>query len=192
MIRQIVRSGLCVMVFVWLVYLLLPEPKFEPLPSSLLSDEPGDTVEISGVWAYYTNIPRSEVVEFYRKSFSKSGFLGLPMPVVVLSHPPEYGREAIRDTTETTFLYELVHPFKDSLYINGWDPAEDPDYKNANPAEVLEIKGQFWERKIILRYRETSVLARLIMTVLTWLGTWVVGWHLARTGRSLWKLREKQ
>lgn len=162
---------------VGLIYVLLPGPVFRPLPDSLLSDEPGDTVEISGVWAYYTDVPRAQVVDWYRRDFSKSSFLGLPLPVIVLNHPPEYGREAIRATTETTFLYELVHPFRDSLYINGWDPAEDPQYQGADPTQVIEINGTFYERKVILRYRSTSWLARGVMFLLTVFGLWVVGWH---------------
>lgn len=171
------------------VYLFSPTPDFPPLPDSLLSAEPGDTVEIPGVWAYYTNLSRAEILDFYQQAFSRSAFFGLPLPVVTLNHPPEYGREAIRETTETTFLYELVHPLRDSMYLNGWDPAEDPDFKAADPTQVIEIEGTFYERKVILRYRDTAWWARLMMMGLTFFSLWVLGWHVVRAVSGWFQLR---
>ncbi len=100
--------------FLGSAYLLLPFGSLPALPDSLKSDEPGDTVEISGVSAYYTNLKREEVVAFYRQHYAQTGFFALPL--VVLNHPPEYGKEAIRDTTESTFLYELVQVGRGSLF----------------------------------------------------------------------------
>ncbi|MBN1263306.1 MAG: hypothetical protein JW991_03025 [Candidatus Pacebacteria bacterium] len=154
-----------------LVYLCLPLGEMPALPDSLKSKEPGDTVEIPGVSAYYTNLSRYEVLEFYRQNFSRSRLGNLPLPVVVLNHPPEYTREAIRDTVDSTFLYELVHPGRDSLFINGWDPAEDPKFKkNKNLSQVLKEDNRFWERKVTLRLFSSGTILRLIIfSVAYWL-----------------------
>ena len=148
-----------------LVYLSLPLPEIPDLPDSLKSDEPGDTVQISGVSAYYTDVSRQEVLRFYQEHFSQSSFLSLPLPIITLNHPPEYGKEAIRDTTESTFLYELVHPFRDSLFINGWDPAESKALREAvaDPTKIIQKKGRYYERKIILRVMPSLVWLRILI-----------------------------
>ncbi|HUW22010.1 MAG TPA: hypothetical protein VMW41_05110 [Candidatus Bathyarchaeia archaeon] len=150
-----------------LIYFMLPVPSVPPLPDSLKSDEPGDTVQISGVSAYYTDISRQEVVKFYENAFSRSSFLNLPLPVIVLNHPPEYTRRAIRDTTNATFLYELVHPGRDSLFINGWDSAEDPQLKNAkDPTQIINKNDRFYQRKVTLRLMPSSRLLSLLIFTL--------------------------
>jgi hypothetical protein len=147
-----------------LVYLSLPGPTIPPLPNSLKSNEPGDTVEMVGVSAYYTDLSREEVINFYQRAFSRSSFFNLPLPVVLLNHPPEYTNEAIRNTVSSTFLYELVHPGRGSLFVNGWDPAEDPKYKKAkDPTQVIEINGRFYQRKITLRLVRSSLLIRILI-----------------------------
>ncbi len=48
------------------IYLILPAPKnFPYLPNSIKSIEPGDTVQIANVSAYYTDTSRKEVVDYY-------------------------------------------------------------------------------------------------------------------------------
>lgn len=174
--KKIIKYFLILIWLIFMVYLLLPSPELPPLPDSLLSDEAGDTVEIANVSAYFTDIPRSDVIKFYQQEFSRSGFLNLSLPVIVLNHPPEYSREVIRKTTQSTFLYELVHPFKDSLFVNGWDPKEDPQVE-AQPQENeagqhlwQSRTNRYYERKIILRHFGSGVLIRLfVFTTAYWL-----------------------
>jgi hypothetical protein len=175
------------------VYLVLPLPELPPLPDSHKSTEPGDTVEIPGVSAYYTDVSRQEVLTFYRQAFSRSSFLQLPLPVIVLNHRPEYGKQAIRDTTETTFLYELVHPFRDSLYINGFDPAEDPKLKKAkDPTKIFKIKDRYYDRKIILRVMNTNIMVRLVIFFIgLFLGKVIIS-QLGKTLGSLWKIIKRE
>lgn len=147
-----------------LIYLVLPPAEIPPLPESLKSTEPGDTVEIPGVSAYYTSLTRKEIVEFYRRNFSQSRLLKLPLPVIILSHPPEYTNVVIRDTVPSTHLYELVHPLRDSLYISGWDPRENPKYKNNQELDqVFQEKGVYYERKTTLRYLGSAVVLRILI-----------------------------
>ena len=62
------------LIFVFFIYLVLPVDRVPDLPDSLKSDEPGDTVEMVGVSAFYTDKKREEVIGFYKDYFSKSSF----------------------------------------------------------------------------------------------------------------------
>ncbi|MFC1790585.1 hypothetical protein ACFLZP_03840 [Patescibacteria group bacterium] len=146
-----------------LVYLSLPLPGIAPLSESLRSDEPGDNVEISGVSAYYTNTSREEVLLFYQRAFSRSSFLSLPLPIITLNHPPEYNVAAIRDTVPTTFVYELVHPFRDSLIVSGYDPQEDRFLKSKAEKVGVRKNEQFFKRKVTLRLFQSSVFSRCLI-----------------------------
>lgn len=173
--KKIVKIFLKICLLLFFVYLVLPPAPIPPLPNSLRSDESGDTVEIPGVSAYYTDISRAEVVSFYRAAFSRSSFLNLPLPTILLNHPPEYSAEVIRDTTKSTFLYELVHPLKESLFINGWDPNEDPKLKESKDPKQLALLSEgiyqprddhYYQRKITLRTFGSSLPVRLLLALL--------------------------
>jgi len=144
------------------VYLVLPVSNVPPLPNSQKSEEPGDTVQVPRVSAYYTNLKRAEVTDFYKKYFSKSSFLGLPLPVITLNHPPEYGRIVIRDQILSSYLEEYVHPLRDSLYVNGWEP--DVYFKD-NPGARNQFQNLVGETryfsKVTLRPFYSSIVARI-------------------------------
>jgi hypothetical protein len=164
---KLIKNFFLVFFLVFLIYLCLPPAEIPPLPDSLKSDEPGDTVQIPGVFAYYTDISRPEVVDFYQKALSRSAFLNLPLPTIVLNHPPEHAQVVIRDTTKSTFFYEIVRPFRDSLFVNGWDPAEDPQFKHLkDPGQVLLVKGRFYQRKVTLREMGSGFLGRILVFLL--------------------------
>lgn len=151
--------------FVGGFYLVLPEPVIPNLPDSLKSTEPGDTWQIPGVWAYYTNLSRREVVDFYQKSFSRSPFLGIPLPTYILNHPPEYAQETIRDTQQTNFYEELVHPLRESLFISGLVPSEVTVYlaSSREPATEFLVEDKRWTAKITLYHVQSSIWARLLV-----------------------------
>lgn len=157
-----------------LVYLIFPGPIIPDLPDSFRSLEPGDNWQIPGVSAYYTNLSRQEVTNFYRSHFSRSFFFNIPIFTYRLNHPPEYVRETIHDTLNSTFYEELVHPLRESLFINGWAPSEDVMYKRIEKdpqkraANFLEA-GQTYQTKITLYYVSPPLWAR----ILVWTG--VVG-----------------
>lgn len=148
------------------IYLLLPSPKIPPLPDSYKSTEPGDSGQIPNVVAaYYTNLSREEVTEFYQKSFSRSPFWDLPLITYKLNHPPEYSKEIIIDTIHSDFFEELVHPFKESLFINGWTPKEDKEYQRGfeKPIYEFERDGKSYEGKVILYFVPSNPLIRVIV-----------------------------
>lgn len=149
--KDIVFKGLFVVFGIFLlVYLSLPRVKFpEPLPGAYQSGEPAD-VETPLRRGYYTDMTRSEVMAWYEKQF-KWG--------IVLNYPPEDAQTLIRDQTKSTFLQEIVHPFRESIYINGFEP-RDAQY------EII-INGTHYRQKVIVRFVDSSLPVRLVIGVAT-------------------------
>lgn len=159
-------------------YLIIPGPKLPPpdLPQSLKSDEPGDTIQISRVSAYYTEKQRPEVFDFYTQYFSNSGFLNLPLPTYRLNHPPEFAKEVWVDTKQSYYLEEAVHPLRESLFINGFEWENDvftpPERRIKNK---INIAGKIWPAKVSLRWFPSKTVSRLLVFWPAWLLFWLVG-----------------
>lgn len=139
-----------------LTYLLIPTPSLKDLPNSVKSDEPGDTIQLKNVSAYYTNLSRTEVINYY-----KSIYHG---PIVIrLNHPPELSKSIIRDTIQSYYFEEFVLPFKESLYINGFEWENDvftkPEKRIKNK---LIFKGVEYKAKITLKTIPTTPLQRVV------------------------------
>src|SRR3972149_12253442 len=140
-------------------YLILPSPGFpEPLQGSAISKEPGAT-ETPLRRAYFTDLSREEVLAHYQRQFARSGFLGLPLPTYRLNYPPEEAQILVRDQTRSTFLEEIVHPLRESIYVNGFEPKLDN--------EIIREEGKKWRQKITLRYIPSSPFIRLVFGVAT-------------------------
>jgi len=170
---------LIVLLAFWLlgvVYLFLPEPVIPNLPGALKSTEPGDTVQIPGVWAYYTDLSREEAIGFYQEAFSHSSFLKIPLITYRLNHPPEYAQETIIDTLKNNFYEELVHPLRESLFISGWIPKEDQVYlaKNKKPITEFLVDNQTFSAKITLYHVQSPLWAKLLV----WTGIILLIWLL--------------
>ena len=158
------------------VYLSLPEPIIPNLPGALKSTEPGDTVQMPGVWAYYTDLSREEAIGFYKEAFSRSAFLKIPLITYRLNHPPEYAQETIIDTLKNNFYEELVHPLRESLFISGWIPKEDQVYlaKNKKPITEFLVDNQTFSAKITLYHVQSPLWAKLLV----WTGIILLIWLL--------------
>lgn len=168
----------------FLIYLLLPSPpEPPPLPQSLKSTEPGDTVEIPGLSAYYTDLSRQEVLDFYQKNFSRSSFLGTPFPTYRLNHPPEYARTTIRSTLQSSYYEEIVHPLRESLYVNGYewqnDPFTKPEQREKNKPV---IGGREFKSKVTIITRGSNPIFR----VLIFIGSLLLIFWLARETRGIY------
>ena len=134
----------------FLAYLSLPNPEFPtPPPDALQSDEPGDT-ETPLRRAYFTNLTREEVMSHYKNQL---------MPAYRLNYPPEEAQTIIRDQTRSTFLEEIVHPLRESVFINGFEPKD--------PKDAIEIAGRDWRQKIIVRYVPSRLWLRLVLGLST-------------------------
>lgn len=158
---------------IFLCYLSLPGYQFpSPPPDALQSKEPGDT-ETPLRRAYFTNYTREEVVNYYKNQFTHSNFKNLLLPTLRLNYPPEDAQTLIRDQTRSTFLEELVHPFRESIYINGFEPKEEKD--------TIDIEGKIWRQKIIIKYVDSSLIIRLLIAVLTLSLIPVLYWETKKT-----------
>lgn len=159
-------------------YLSLPAPHdFPDLPGAVKSTEPGDTVQIANVSAYYTDLPRQEVIDFYFRYFSRSPFLNIPLITYKLNHPPERIREVLRDTQRSTYVEELVHPLRESVFVSGFewnnDPFTSPERRITN---ILVVNGKTYQFKVTLFYQESRLWQRLLIFYLILLSGYGLIW----------------
>lgn len=134
-------------------YLFLPSPKFpNPPPDSVQSKEKAD-IESPFRRAYFTNYTREEVIAHYKNQFRYHYF------TLELNYPPEDAQTLIRDQTRSVYLEELVHPFRESIYINGFIARV--------PKDDIWYKGVHYQEKITIKYVPSSLVLRLFVTALT-------------------------
>lgn len=144
MLNKILRVIFILFCALGIGYLILPNYNFpDPPPDSLQSQEPADTESLFRR-AYFTNYTRAEVIEWYKNQFKTSSFYSIKMPTLLLNYPPEDSATIIRDQTMSTYLQEVVHPFREGFYINGFEPTQEKD--------AIFIDGRSWKQKIIIRF----------------------------------------
>jgi len=140
---------------VFLFYLSLPSPSFpRPLTDAIQSNEPADT-ESPLRRGYYTNSTREEALRHYEAQFQQSSFFGIPLPTYRLNYPPEEAQTLIRDQARSTFLEEIVHPFRESIFVNGFEPTR--------PQDAIFIEGRTWRQKIIIKFVPSTTFVRLAL-----------------------------
>lgn len=151
-----------------LFYVSLPDYDFpKPPPDSVQSDEPADMEEPLRR-AYFTNYTRAEILEWYKAQFDYSSFGNIKLPTYLLNYPPEDAFGIIRDQTRSTFLQEIVHPFRETLFINGYEPAASDD-KNK-----IIIDGTKWRQKIIIKYVPSNMILRFTIALLSLASIYVI------------------
>ncbi len=156
MFKKILIFLFCAFNLLTVGYLLLPTPTLPNLVNSVKSDEVGDTIQISNVSAYYTNMTRSEVIDFYKAYYSG------PLRII-LNHPPEKAKTVIKDTIQSYYFEEFVLPFKESLYINGFEWENDVFTKAEKRIKnKLIFQGKEYKAKITIRTFPVSIPKRLI------------------------------
>lgn len=144
-----------------IIYLIIPSPTLPDLVNSVKSDEPGDTVQIPNVSAFYTNMTRTEVINFYKAYYSG------PFRII-LNHPPEKSKEIIRDTIQSYYFQEFILPYKETLYINGFEWENDVFTKPENRVKnKLLFQDKEYKAKITIRTFPTSIPKRLISFFIT-------------------------
>lgn len=147
---------LIVILFVPLFYYVsIPNPPFpKPPTDAVQSKEPADT-ESQFRRAYFTNLTREEVINHYKKEFNNGFNIYTPR----LNYPPEESATVIRDQTRSTYLEEIVHPFRESIYISGFEPKSEKD--------TIIIDKVNWNQKIIVKYVSSTIYARVFVLFLT-------------------------
>jgi hypothetical protein len=156
MIKKILISIFVIFNIFAVLYLISPTPNLPDLPNSIKSDLPGDTIQISNVSAYYTNMTRTEVMNFYKAYYSGPFRINL-------NHPPEKAKEIIVNTIQSYYFEEFVLPFKESLYINGFEWENDVFTKPENRSKnKLIYQDKEYKAKITIRRFPTTIPKRLI------------------------------
>ncbi len=139
--------------------MVFPSPPFpSPPPDAYISYEPAD-IETPLRRAFYTDYTREQVVLHYLEQFKW-------LPTLRLNYPPEEAQTIIRDQTRSSYLEELVHPMRESWFINGFVPTSQND-------EIWR-DGKKYEQKIIIRYVPSNLKTRVIVFVLTTMAFWLV------------------
>ncbi len=160
-------------------YLLLPGASFpKQPPDSVQSLEKADT-ETKWRRAYFTNYTREEVLSHYQKQSEKFSLLGIPLPTYKLNYPPEDAFLLIRDQTRSTFLEEIVQPFRAYLFVNGFKPTYAKD--------DIWYKGVHYEQKITLRYATSSIFIRVPLVLGALLICFFLLRELGSAGKDLFK-----
>ncbi|MEI8067864.1 MAG: hypothetical protein WCG91_02880 [Candidatus Shapirobacteria bacterium] len=136
------------------LYLISPTPKIPDLINSVKSDKSEDTTEIPNVSGYFTNMSRAQVMDFYKKNYN-----GLFK--TISNYPPEKAKTLFRVNMETYYLEEISFPFKESLYINGFEWENDVFTKPEKRA-AINYKGTDYKSRITIRTFPTSIPNRLI------------------------------
>lgn len=164
MIKKILISIIIIFNFFAIFYLISPTPNLPDLPNSAKSDLPGDTTQISNVSGYYTNMTRTEVMNFYKAYYSGPFRINL-------NHPPEKSKEIIVNTIQSYYLEEFVLPFKESLYVNGFEWENDVFTKPENRSKnKLIYQDKEYKAKITIRRFPTSTPKRLFTFFATEIG----------------------
>src|SRR3989337_4038241 len=157
--KYIVKTVFLLLSTLFIFYLLLPEPDFpKKLPDSFQSNEPADQ-ETPLRRGYYTNFERPDVLDYYLRQYKNISFLNIKLPTYRLNYPPEEAQIIIRDQTRSTFLEEIVHPFRESIYVNGFKPKLAQD--------AIKIDEKDWRQKVIVRYVPSNLGVRLLIGFLT-------------------------
>ncbi len=181
---KILKVLLVVASLVFLFYISLPNFNFpKPPPDSLQSREPAD-LETPLRRGYFTNYTRAQVITWYENQFDHSNFLSIKIPTLLLNYPPEDAQTIIRDQTSSTFLQELVHPFRESIYINGFEP---PSYDNQ---PVFYVDGKTWRQKIIIKMMPTSIFIRIAVFVAEMVCVIILFREFRETLTYLWHKRK--
>jgi len=173
-----------IFIFIFFVYLVLPILAFPyPPPDAVQSVEPGD-LETPLRRGYFTNFTREEVLIHYQKQFKRSTILSIPLPTYRLNYPPEEAQILIRDQTQSTFLEEIVHPFRESIFINGFEPT-DPQYD-------VWYKGVDFRQKIVVKFIPSSIFMRLLVSLGSIIAIYILTKEWLKVGKDLLKTVRKR
>ena len=159
--KNVLKAGFILILFIFLVYIVLPNPGFPiPLSGAIQSNEPAD-IETTLRRGYYTNLTREEVMSHYigELNYISVFSIKIPLPTYRLNYPPEEAQTLIRDQARSTFLEEIVHPFRESVLVNGYEPKQ-PQYR-------IFTSGKNWRQKIIVRQVSSNVFVRLSIGIMT-------------------------
>ena len=179
------KIALSLVVFILgVVYLITPTPPLPDLSGSIRSDEPGDTWQNPDQKAFFTNRTRNEVIPEMQAKFSTSLF-GITVPSYRLNYRVEESYEFVRDQVKAYYLEEIIYPFKESLFVNGWEPTSAPEFRHLSEIDKPQVtfKGETYLSKVTLRPVYSALWARLLIWALAFPATLLVYLSLKRSFR---------
>lgn len=145
---------------------------FPPIPDSVKSDLEGDTIQNPNIAAYFSQMNRDEITNYYRSFFESANFFGIRIPSLRLNHPPEEAFQYVRNQQESTFLEQYVYPLRASIFVNGYEPYIENLISQA-PSDFwgnnIQYKGNWYASKVTLRYYPVNFLWQIII----YLGIWI-------------------
>lgn len=147
------KASLLIVLFMVGIYSSVPSPSFpKPPPDSVQSLEEAD-LETPLRRTYFTNFSRSKLLTHFQKELS----VGLPFLTLsyVIYYPPEDAQTLIRDQTRSVHLPEIIHPFRESLFIN--------IFESQTAKDEIWYKGVHYKERVTLRYVPTKTLPRLLI-----------------------------
>ncbi len=166
------KLGLATLIVTYLtglIYLSLPNPTIIDLKDALKSTEPGDTWQNKNTAAYFTNLDRKDIVNFYRNSYALH-FGPWTLPSLRLNYPVEDTAVYVRKYIMSYYLEEIVHPLRESVFINGWNPQLSPLNAHLTPQEralqTIVVDGQVFSSKATLKWYPSSAWARILVWTL--------------------------
>ncbi|NCP47400.1 hypothetical protein AUJ42_03370 [Candidatus Collierbacteria bacterium CG1_02_44_10] len=181
-IANLVVLLVIIIFIIGVVYLVLPSPSLPDLASSTLSDEAGDTWQHPDQKGYYSNLTRSQVLSDLQSKFViKLGNIALPS--YRLNYRVEEAYELVRDQLNSNYLEEIVYPFRESLFVNGWEPKNAPRFATLAKSDVpkISLHGVVYDAKITLRPAYSPVWARLLIWSLVFPSGYLVYLSFLRT-----------
>jgi hypothetical protein len=173
MMKNLIKIIFALFGIALVIYLAWPAPLF---PTTLWdfvpSNEPADK-ETPLRRGYYTNLTREQLMSHYVAEFGWGE---------VLNYPPEDAQTLIRDQTKATFLEEVVHPMRESIFIAG---------NELSPTEgTFTVNGQIFKQKVIVKYVGSNIFVREFIGLCTLVLIWILGSEWVKTIKgSKWNFK---
>ncbi len=146
-------------------YLTRPVPSLPSLDQAVRSNENGDTIQHPDQSAYYTDRDlRPDILGELQRKFNLSslGFLSYR-----LNYRPEEVGELVRDQLRSYYLEEVVHPLRESLFVNVWEPTKSPFVVPKDQAsQRMYFQKVYYPVKVTLRPVYSSLWARVLVWTL--------------------------
>lgn len=168
MFKKILLVVIFLVFLVGLVYVILPGAKdveyFSPIPNSKRSELDGDTWQNPNLKAYFADVDRAYITNFYREQFEKSLIPGIRIPSIRINRPPEEAYRYVRDQQESTFLEEYVFPFRESIFVNGYEPVIENmmfNKQRSYDGDHIIYQGVHYDAKATLRYYPSDWVVRV-------------------------------
>jgi len=165
-----------------IVYLSLPQPTVPVVVDGLLSQEPGDSYQNLDQTAYFTQKERHQLLSEVQSDYSLN-FQGIKIPSFRLNYRPEEAQTLVREQIQSYYLEEIIHPLRESIFVNGWEPQNSPIYSHI-PEEKrprIKIDGQFYRSKVILKPVFSSLFSRILVWTLIFPASYLVFFSIKKT-----------